>query len=76
MKIDIREGTAHIVGPATKEERAEYDWFMARRADFEEELRHLRDERAATDDAKSIAMIDDEITQLTKIIGIIALTAR
>lgn len=38
----LREGTARIAGPATKEEKALYDWQIQRRADFEEELGELR----------------------------------
>jgi len=36
--IDLREVTARIVGPATREEKAEWDKWMERKAIFEEEL--------------------------------------
>jgi len=42
VKIDFIEGTARVVGPMTKEEKAEYDRLMGRRAVFEEELRLKR----------------------------------
>jgi hypothetical protein len=39
--IDMRANTAHIRGPATKEEKAEWDMWMDRRQMFEEELAEL-----------------------------------
>jgi hypothetical protein len=57
VKIDFIEGTAAIVGPATKEEKAEYDWFVERREMFENELQHLRDQRAEATDARLIGQL-------------------
>ena len=39
--VNIRAGTVQIVGPATKEEKAEWDLWQERKAMFEEELREL-----------------------------------
>ena len=36
VKIDMNKGTARIIGPATKEEKAEYDLWMKRRVEFRE----------------------------------------
>ena len=38
IKIDLNAGTARIVGPSTKEDKATWDMWIARKADFEEEL--------------------------------------
>jgi hypothetical protein len=71
VKIDMIEGTAVVVGPATKEEKAEYDWFVERREMFEGELQHLQDLRAEADDTRLINQIDEEIGQLRRILQII-----
>ena len=65
------EGTAVIVGPATKEEKAEYDWFVERREMFEDELRHLKDMRAEADDARLLNQIDEDIGQVHRLLQII-----
>ena len=71
VKIDMIEGTAVIVGPATKEEKAEYDWFVERRQEFEDELKHLQNLRAEADDRRLISQIDEDIGQLRRILEII-----
>lgn len=40
--IDIRAGTARIMGPATKEEKAAYDQLVQQKADLERNMAHLR----------------------------------
>jgi hypothetical protein len=40
--IDVRAGIARIVGPATKEEEAQWDHWCEHRAMFEEELAELQ----------------------------------
>ena len=71
VKIDMIEGTATIVGPATKEEKAEYDWFVERRALLEDELRHLQDQSAGARDTRLIDQINEEILQIRRILQII-----
>lgn len=71
VKIDMIEGTARVVGPTTKEEKAEYDWFVERRGMFEDELRHLQDKRAEAADTRLINQIDEEIGQIRRILQII-----
>ncbi|KUJ76910.1 hypothetical protein AVO45_10485 [Ruegeria marisrubri] len=71
VKIDMIEGTARVVGPATKEEKAEYDWFVGRRDMFEEELRHLQDRQDKAADTRLINQIDEEIGQIRRILQII-----
>lgn len=61
VKIDLREGTAMIVGPATTEEKAQYDWLVSKRDEFEEELRWLKDQRETGKDG--------EIEHVASIVG-------
>ncbi|KUJ76889.1 hypothetical protein AVO45_10370 [Ruegeria marisrubri] len=71
VKIDMVEGTARVVGPATKEEKAEYDWFVERREMFEDELQHLQDLRAEAKDKRLISQIDEDIGQVRRILQIV-----
>jgi hypothetical protein len=71
VKIDMIEGTAIVMGPATKEEKAEYDWFVERRAMFEDELQHLEGQRAEATDTSLIHQVDEEIGQIRRILEII-----
>lgn len=70
--IDLDAGTARIVGPATKEEKAKLDDLLERQQDFEEELAELREELVKTKDAKIQNILVDEIAHTKKVLGIIA----
>lgn len=72
VKIDMVNGTANIVGPATKEEKAEFDLWMGRRQEFQEELDQLQIDLAANTDARQKVVIAEEITQTEKVLAIIA----
>lgn len=70
--IDIRKGTAAIRGPATREEKAFWDQLIARKADFEQELRELEAELSdAADDHRAI--IETEIERTKRVIQIIGM---
>ena len=71
MVIDLREGTAYIRGPATREEKATWDRFLARRADFEEEVAELEEVLEAETDPKMRRVISDDLAQTQRLIGII-----
>lgn len=71
VKIDMIEGTARVVGPATKEEKAEYDWFVERLEMFEDELRHLQELRAKTEENWLIEQIDEDIGRVRRLLQII-----
>ena len=68
--IDYRAGTAHIRGPATKEEKAQWDLWAERKQDFEEELKELE---ALRDDpaCPNRKFVVDEIERTKKVIEII-----
>lgn len=72
VKINFIEGSATVVGPMTKEEKTEYDWLIGRRADFEEEMRQLLDERAIAKGTDDTRRIDEEIAQTRRVLDIIA----
>jgi len=74
VKIDMIEGTAVVVGPATKEEKADYDWFVERRQEFEDELKHLQDQRAEAEENWLINQIDEDIGQLRSLLQIVDAT--
>lgn len=71
VKIDMIEGTAVVVGPATKEEKADYDWFVERRQEFEDELKHLQDQRAEAEENSLVNQIDEDIGQLRSLLQIV-----
>jgi hypothetical protein len=68
--IDIRKGTASIRGPATREEKAQWDDLAARKADFELELRELEAELPDAE-GKHRAIVETEIERTRKVIKII-----
>ncbi|MEO8882489.1 MAG: DUF5681 domain-containing protein [Devosia sp.] len=69
--IDIRNGTAIVRGPATKEEKAEWDMWMSRKADSEAELVELND-LLATPGYRYKKTVREEIAQTEKVLAIIA----
>ena len=69
--IDMNKGTARIIGPATKEQKAEHDMWMARKADFEEELEYLKGELATETDLKMRALLEDDLARTMKVLDII-----
>lgn len=70
--IDLRAGTARIVGPATREEKAEWDRWQERKADFEAELEDLREMLEDETDDGQIAFLKQEIGRTQKILAFIA----
>ncbi|SPH24286.1 hypothetical protein DEA8626_03336 [Defluviimonas aquaemixtae] len=69
--IDMAMGTARIVGPSTKEEKAKGDRFVARRADFREEVNELTKMLKAETKPNMRRILSDDIAHAEKIIGII-----
>ena len=71
VRIDMRPGMARIVGPATKEEKAEYDKWMARKAEFEAELVELEEMLEAEEDEGIRPFIQADIDHTRKVLEII-----
>jgi Family of unknown function (DUF5681) len=69
--IDIRAGTARIVGPATREELAEWEKWIERRRIFEEELEEYQQMLEDATEDSEIAFMKAEIAQTEKILRII-----
>ncbi len=71
VKIDLKTGRAWIAGPATKEQKAQYDLWLSRKVAFEEELEQLQIDLEANTDLKMQAVLEDEIGRTEKVLGII-----
>ncbi len=70
--IDVRNGTARVVGPATREEKAKWDEWMARKVAFEDELAGLLEEWQGAADEEERNVILDDIESAQKAISTIA----
>ena len=70
--IDIREGTARIAGPATREEKAEWDLWVGRRAEFQAELAELEQMLEVAAEDVQIAEITNEIDRTVRVLEVIA----
>ena len=71
MRIDLRRGTAAIVGPASREEKAEWDAWKSRKRRFEEEVEELAEMIDAEQDPDRRAFLEADRAQTVKVIGII-----
>lgn len=71
IEIDMRTNQVIIKGPMTKEEKATWDMFRQRKADFELELAELRQELIDDPDHEHRGFIEDEIAQDERILNII-----
>ena len=71
VRIDLRKGTAAIIGPATKEEKAEWDLWHRRKREFEEEADELAEMIAGETDPDRRAFLEADRAQTVKVIGII-----
>ncbi|WP_340108249.1 DUF5681 domain-containing protein [Pikeienuella sp. HZG-20] len=69
--IDMDRATVSFSGPLTKEDKADLDWMLGRRAEFEIELTELRRELEEDPEHPHRALIDSEIAHNERIIGII-----
>jgi hypothetical protein len=66
--IDLKAGTARVIGPSTKEEKATWDMWISRKAIFEEELVDLEARYNAETNAKQRRFLTTQIAQTRKIV--------
>ena len=66
--INLHAGTARVVGPSTKEERATWDMWISRKAEFEEELAELEARLETASDGNERADLEAEIERSTKVV--------
>lgn len=66
--IDMRTGSVAIKGPMTREEKAELDMWIARKAEFEEELSFLESELEAAKDQEIRSGIETDIIQTRRVL--------
>ena len=71
VEIDFELGTAKIIGPRTKQEKAELDEVIANRHLLIDELKNFYDARAGATDTKELRRLDREIEKLMEFIGFI-----
>ena len=76
IKIDMKRGTARIIGPATKEEKARWDDMLARKADFEDEIRDLREMLETETDPRMRDVLWGEIAFDQRIVTMISKAER
>ena len=69
--IDFDAGTARVVGPATKEEKAAYDDLLRRRDEFAAEVDELLEYRNTLHDPKQIQRVDEDIQRSRRIVAMI-----
>jgi hypothetical protein len=69
--IDLNEGTAYVRGPATKEEKAEWDRWMERKADFEAEVLEVQEMLEAETDPKMRKVLEDDLARTRRVVDII-----
>jgi hypothetical protein len=76
--IDLGKGTAHIRGPATKEEKQQWDLWHKQKALFEEELKELRALRDDPEypDQESLAAEIDQTERVLEIIAVVLVSGR
>lgn len=68
VKVNIRTGDVRIVGPATKEEKAEYDRLKKIQADFQAELAELKQELADDPESGHRDLIEQDIAHTQKVL--------
>jgi hypothetical protein len=71
VQVDFRAGTVRFVGPMTKEEKVEWEMWMSRKADFEEELVVLQEMLTSETDPETRVFLETDIAQTSKVIDII-----
>ncbi len=76
IRIDVRRGTARVVGPSTKEEKAFWDDCMARKAEFEAEIEELQDMLANETDPKMRKILEEDLAQSKTIVGFLSRAER
>ncbi len=69
VKIDMDTGQAKIVGPMTKEEKAELDWLVARRDEFRDEITDLRQDLETEEDAGIRELMLEDIRRDEEIVA-------
>lgn len=69
--IDVRNGTAKVAGPITREEKADWDEWIARKVAYEGELAWLLGELEVSADEEDRNVILEDIARSRKLIGVI-----
>ncbi len=74
--IDLSRGTARVIGPSTREEKDRWDAMLGRKADFEAEIRHLREMLETETDPRMRDVLLGEIAFNQRIVTMIGKAER
>jgi len=69
VRIDFRRGTARVVGPSTKEEKAKWDAWIAQKADFEEEVEELEQLLLTEEEPGMRKFLEEDLARSRKIVA-------
>lgn len=69
IRIDMQRGTARVVGPATKEEKATWDAWIARKADFEAEVEELEQLLLTEEEPAMRKFLEEDLARSRKIVA-------
>lgn len=70
VRIDIRRGKVSIVGPLTREDKAERDAFIAMKAEYESVVADLEYKLATEDDPDLLAIYEKDIVVTRKLVDL------
>ena len=71
VKIDMRQGTVQILGPLTLEEKAEFDWIVSRRDEFQDEFDWLEGQIASDVEPALKSILRDDLERTRNILSVI-----
>lgn len=71
INVDLRTGEVRIVGPATKEEKAEYDRFKKMQTDYREELEELQQQLIDDPESEHSDLIEKDIAYSERVLEIL-----
>ncbi|WP_395541880.1 DUF5681 domain-containing protein [Neotabrizicola sp. sgz301269] len=69
VRIDMQRGTARVVGPATKEEKATWDAWMACKPDFEAEVEELQQLILTEEEPGMRKFLEEDLARSQKIVA-------
>lgn len=76
VRIDMQRGTARVAGPATKEEKATWDAWIARKADFEAEVEELQQLILTEEEPGMRQFLEEDLARSQKIVAFLTRAER
>ena len=72
----MQRGTARVAGPATKEEKATWDAWIARKADFEAEVEELQQLILTEEEPGMRQFLEEDLARSQKIVAFLTRAER